>query len=139
MTALVVLSIVLAAVTGYSAIGLAYARSQAVVRRRIRRANNERQWSYEDSIERWTTDETRQDLVARAVFWPFFVTYDLIAPRLGGWVLAPVAERQAEAAQLRKDAEAWRATAQTGTTRGERDMARQLAKFCDARAKDLDL
>jgi hypothetical protein len=126
----VTLLIVLASVAAYLGIGAAYARTQAVACWQRAR----KRWSYDDIARQFVIPE----LVWRALAWPYAVVFDLLRDRVAGWIWAPVNDRRAQAEQHRADADAWRGKQWTGTP-AEREMAAELARMCDERAREVDL
>lgn len=110
-------------VVGYLAVGMLYARSQAL--NCWKRANVE--WHCESSI--------REAVVAmqawRVFFWPYGVVWDTVRGPVYKWMTKPVTDYAAHVKQLQDEAKGWQEKQyDSSASQAERDMAAQLAKFC---------
>lgn len=131
---LIVLGLVLAYLAAYFTIGVLYARSQAVKIYRKQWARHRRMYSYtpDEKITEYAERATREDLRAKAWYWPFAMLRQFFVALGDGrnsLLMRPVHERQRKAEELRRDAQTWDAVAtHPNTTESEREMAVELAR-----------
>lgn len=130
--------IVIGSIIAYFVIGVLYARSQYMRLWQKRRAINQRDWYGIDKDFKYTNEEAMQCALWRIPGWPYAIFWDLLNGPLRQWFTQPVVERQAYAAQLREEAEAWRKKRHSGTE-AEREMAAELYRVCSERAKEVEL
>lgn len=125
MTALIVIG----AIASYFAVGALYARSRAVA---IYRRHTREWYGDVDPLALFMT------FAWRVLFWPVAVVIDGAKVPVAAWFLRPVRVRKERAKQLRQDAAAWRSKQFNGSPT-EREMAAELARLCEDRAKEHDL
>jgi hypothetical protein len=135
MTALTVAAII----AGYLAIGVTYARANAIRYYQRCLNNNIKNFAFHpDSAAKYAEDEYKHVQLAAVFLWPLVIPYDFGRGSFAAWMSAPLTDRRDRANQLRADAGAWREKQRTGTEQ-ERQMASELARICDERAAELDL
>lgn len=122
----------------YFMIGILYARSQYLRLWQKRRAANQREFPLSDRTHCWTNAEAKMCAAWRVPFWPWAIVWDIASGPFARWFTKPVTDRQAYAAQLRADADAWREKKYSGSP-VEREMAAELARICTERAKEVEL
>jgi hypothetical protein len=125
------LLVTLASVPTYFAVGLFYARSQAV---RIHEEVTKR-LSY---IPSRIPGELRFQLIPRVLFWWAFLLVDTGGRALAGVVMAPVHERRQRAEKLRADIEHWRTVAAEEVNDEKQGMAHELVRLLTEQLKGLD-
>lgn len=133
-----VIIVVLGSVVVYLVIGSVYARSQAVDCYRRAQAQAKLDWApVPHLIAKYTRMEFRAKMWFRVLLW-WLCPLIAVAVKGGGLFMGPVVARQQQAEQLRADASSWRSKQYEGTP-AEREMASELARMCEDRAREVDL
>lgn len=137
MTALIVIGIVLVCLLAYLAIGAVYARQTLVWN--YRRLLAKQDTSHKDLAEKWAMRDAHEGILGRVLFWPVMIPTDLMRTPVRSWLEQPIAERRADAARLRAEADQYEALIASCEDRTDRDLMRKGQAALRAQAAEVDL
>lgn len=135
------LLIVLASITAYLAIGVHYARSQAVPLYQ-RYMADQPEYVYESTrtlLRKHARESVGASMSWRVVAWPWAMLFDQIRGPVARHFTAPIDDRRTAAARLRTEVDQYDALIRGCADPTDRELMRAGQEALRQRAKDLDL